>query len=304
MTDHTTVLLKEAVDALNIDPNGIYIDGTFGRGGHSRLILDQLKGGRLIAIDKDPEAIEFAQKEFQNPHFEIVQASFGDLESVVAERGLTNQVNGVLVDLGVSSPQLDQAERGFSFMKDGPLDMRMNPDDGISIAEWLAKADEKTIADVIYKYGEEKLSRRIARFIVEARDEKLISTTLELAELVGRAIPKWEKHKHPATRTFQALRIYINNELGDLEKLLASLDQVLAPNGRFSAISFHSLEDRIVKQFLNAKYKGPQLPRGMPVRDLSEPTWRKVLSKFRVPDAEKSDNPRARSAILRVGERL
>lgn len=301
MTDHTTVLLKEAVDALEIDPTGIYIDGTFGRGGHSRLILDQLTTGRLIAIDKDPEAIAFANEHFTEDKFEIVQASFGDIEQILADKNLTGQINGVLVDLGVSSPQIDQAERGFSFMKDGPLDMRMNPDEGISVAQWLDKSDEKTIADVIFKYGEERMSRRIAKNIVEQRP---LTTTLELADLVASCIPKKEKHKHPATRTFQALRIYINNELGDLEKLLESLDQVLMINGRFSAISFHSLEDRIVKQFLAAKYKGPQVPRDMPIRDVAKPTWRKILSKFKVPDAEKSDNPRARSAILRVGEKV
>lgn len=300
---HTTVLLSEAVDALDIDPAGIYIDGTFGRGGHSKLILDQLTTGRLIAIDKDPEAIAFAHEHFQSPQFEIVQASFGDLKTIVSERDLLGQINGVLVDLGVSSPQIDQGERGFSFMKDGPLDMRMNPDEGESVASWLSHADEKTIADVIYQYGEEKLSRRIAKKIVETRVEQPITTTLELAQLVSRCIPKKEKNKHPATRTFQGLRIFINNELGDLETLLDSLDEVLIPGGRFSAISFHSLEDRIVKQFLNAKYKGPEIPRDMPIANVEKPTWRRVIKLFKTPDAEKSDNPRARSAILRVGEK-
>lgn len=256
---HKTVLLDEAVAALVTDPDGFYIDGTFGRGGHSAAILNQLtEKGRLLAIDKDPEAQKAAEARFgDDRRFEFVRGSFKDMATYVAERGLTGAIAGVLLDLGVSSPQLDEGGRGFSFMQDGPLDMRMDPDSGISAAEWLANVEEKDIRQVLWDYGEEKFARRIAAAIVRARGEESILTTARLAAVVSAANPAWEKGKHPATRTFQAIRIYINRELDDLQDLLAEVVEVLAVGGRLVVISFHSLEDRIVKRFIRLKEKEP-----------------------------------------------
>src|SRR5690625_3804657 len=248
---HTTVMLREAVDTLVTDPDGFYVDGTFGRGGHSNLILEQLSGrGRLLAIDKDPVACAVALERFaHDSRFEIIAGSFADAAQYVADRGRTGQVAGLLLDLGVSSPQLDDAGRGFSFLRDGPLDMRMDPHSGVSAAEWLASAGEAEISRVLKEYGEERFARRMARAIVRARTDEPITRTLQLAKIVAEAHPAWEKGRHPATRAFQAIRIHINRALEDLETLLASVVPMLGPGGRLVVISFHSLEDRIVKRF-------------------------------------------------------
>lgn len=304
---HETVLLEPAVAALLTDEAGFYVDGTFGRGGHSRLILKHLRQtGRLLAIDKDPEAIRAARTEFgADERFEIVQGSFSRLGEFVANLGRTGKVNGVLLDLGVSSPQLDEAQRGFSFTHDGPLDMRMNPNEGQSAAQWLASAPEQEIADVIYRYGEERFSRRMARAIVEQRKIAPLTSTLQLAELIKNANPAWEKHKHPATRAFQAIRIHINSELDDLQSVLRQALDVLCVGGRLAVISFHSLEDRIVKQFISEQAKGDDYPVGVPVQyvDLN-PRMKKVGKPVKADDAELVGNPRARSAIMRVAEKI
>lgn len=304
---HKTVLLDEAVAALVATADGVYIDGTFGRGGHSGAILACLgEAGRLLAVDKDPQAQQAAIEKFtHDPRFEFVRGSFRDIPRYVAERGLTGKVAGVLLDLGVSSPQLDQGERGFSFMQDGPLDMRMDPDSGISAAQWLATADEKDIATVLKEYGEEKFSRRMAAAIVRARQQKPIERTGQLAAIVAEANPAWEKGKHPATRAFQAIRIYINRELEDLEALLAEVLDVLAVGGRLVVISFHSLEDRIVKRYIRAQEQGPKIPRGLPVREVDIVRPMRAVGKAIKPSVEECDaNVRARSAVMRVAEKV
>ena len=304
---HTTVLLDEAVNGLNIREDGIYIDGTFGRGGHSRLILSQLgANGQLLAIDRDPQAIA-AAAEIQDPRFSIVHGPFSALADYVAERGLTGKIDGVLLDLGVSSPQLDDAERGFSFMRDGPLDMRMDPTRGQSAAEWLMSAEEADIAFVIKTYGEEKFGKRIARAIVERNREQPITRTKELATLIAAAMPVKDKFKHPATRTFQAIRIWINSELEEIDIALKGAMSVLAPGGRLSVISFHSLEDRLVKRFMRDQSRGPQVPAGIPMTEsqLKALGGRelKTLGKLIPGEAEVNENPRARSSVLRIAER-
>ncbi len=305
--EHETVLLNEAVEVLVTDPGGFYVDGTFGRGGHSALILSKLnESGSLVSVDKDPEACAVAGERFsQDPRFEIVQASFADMAALVAERGKAGGVAGVLLDLGVSSPQLDDPERGFSFMRDGPLDMRMNPDDGISAAEWLAIAEEKEISRVLKDYGEERYARRIARSIVEAREEKPITRTAQLAAIVKEANPAWEKGKHPATRAFQGIRIFINRELEDLENVLADVLGMLAVGGRLVVISFHSLEDRIVKRFIREQERGKPLPKGFPImeKDIVRP-MRSVGKAVKPGAGEVSVNVRARSAVMRVAEKV
>ncbi|MGD8913850.1 MAG: 16S rRNA (cytosine(1402)-N(4))-methyltransferase RsmH [Candidatus Thiodiazotropha sp.] len=304
---HDSVLLQPSIEALKIDPAGIYIDGTFGRGGHSRQILHSLgEQGQLLAIDRDPEAVAYARKMFaQDARFRIEQESFAMLAEVSEQAGLMGRVNGILLDLGVSSPQLDQAERGFSFTKDGPLDMRMDPTSGISAAEWLSQAEMKQIAEVLKTYGEERHAKRIARAIVEARVRAPITTTLELAEIVSMANPSWEKSKHPATRSFQGIRIYINSELDALQRVLESVIDVLALGGRLAVISFHSLEDRIVKRFMRDQAKGDRFPPGVPVTEESlRPRLRLVGKAVRSSEDEIAANPRARSAVLRVAERL
>lgn len=304
---HRPVLLEASVEALSIDPTGVYLDGTFGRGGHSRLILQRLgERGRLIAIDKDPDAIAFAQQRFaEDTRFQIVRGSFAMLAEVAEKAGVTGQVDGILLDLGVSSPQLDRAERGFSFLQDGPLDMRMDPASGQSAAQWLAGARAKEIADVLKEYGEERHAKRIARAIVAARAEQPIHTTLELAEIVSQANPSWEKGKHPATRSFQAIRIYINRELDELKQCLQQVLDVLAPGGRLAVISFHSLEDRIVKRFMRDQAKGDRFPPKLPVTQAQlQPRLRVVGRAIRADEAEVAANPRARSAVLRLAERL
>lgn len=303
---HTTVLLNETVDGCVIDPDGVYVDGTFGRGGHSRQLLSKLGNqGRLIGFDKDPRAIESGNElAAEDARFQIVQSSFADMRSALASLGI-EKVNGILLDLGVSSPQLDDAERGFSFMKDGPLDMRMNPDSGISAAEWVATTPESEIARVLKEYGEERFARRMARVLVEKRKNEEITRTLQLAEIIKHANPAWEKHKHPATRAFQAIRIAVNNELGDLENVLADSVDLLLPAGRLSVISFHSLEDRMVKRFLRAQEKGKDLPPGLPVmEDQLGKTMKKIGKAIMPTRAEIDRNPRARSAVLRIAERL
>ncbi len=305
---HESVLLQEAVDALNIASDGIVIDGTFGRGGHSRLILKALGDtGRLLAFDKDPQAIAFADEHFgADQRFSIVQDSFAQIKEQAEALGLFGKITGVLFDLGVSSPQLDQAERGFSFMKDGPLDMRMNPEQGISAAQWLAKAKEGDIRHVLKVYGEEKFAGRIARKIIEMRDEQPITTTRQLAKLIDEAVPgKREPGKHPATRSFQAIRIYINQELSDLEKGLQAAFDGLSVGGRLVVISFHSLEDRIVKRFFKKLSKGDDFPKDLPVRAEDIKPQVKLLGKpVRPNEVEVDENVRSRSAIMRVAEKL
>ncbi|NBB53576.1 16S rRNA (cytosine(1402)-N(4))-methyltransferase RsmH [Pantoea vagans] len=304
---HTTVLLDEAVNGLNIREDGIYIDGTFGRGGHSRLILSQLgEKGRLIAIDRDPQAIA-AAAEITDPRFSIIHGPFSALAEYADERDLVGKIDGILLDLGVSSPQLDDAERGFSFMRDGPLDMRMDPSRGHSAAEWLLHAEEADIAFVLKTYGEERFSKRIARAIVERNREQPMTRTRELAEVISVAMPVKDKFKHPATRSFQAIRIWINSELEEIDIALKGAVEVLAPQGRLSVISFHSLEDRLVKRFMRDQSRGPQVPAGIP---MTEQQLRalggrelKLLGKMSPGDAEVSENPRARSSVLRIAEK-
>jgi 16S rRNA (cytosine1402-N4)-methyltransferase len=304
--EHQPVLLKEVLQALAVKPAGIYLDGTFGRGGHAAAILAQLGAdGKLIAMDQDPQAVTAAQERFAgDSRFEIVQGNFASLADVCAERGMAGKLDGVLLDLGVSSPQLDDASRGFSFMKPGPLDMRMNPQAGLSAAQWLAVADEKDIADVLWQFGEERFSRRIARAVVTTRQEAPITDTLQLAELVSSAVPKKEKFKHPATRSFQAIRIYVNQELDVLPRALTASAEVLAPGGRLAVISFHSLEDRIVKRFMRDKSRGPQLPKDLPVIPAAyAPEFRLAARAVMPGDEEIARNPRARSSVLRVLEK-
>ncbi|MDF1630544.1 MAG: 16S rRNA (cytosine(1402)-N(4))-methyltransferase RsmH [Alcanivoracaceae bacterium] len=300
---HQSVMLDEVLEMLPTRADGFYVDATFGRGGHSRALLDRLGvGARLIGIDQDPEAVIIGQQlERADARFRIVAGRFDCLDQVVAEEG--RLLDGLLMDLGVSSPQLDDAARGFSFLRDGPLDMRMNPDVGESAAQWLARADEKEIADVLYLFGEEKKSRRIARMICETRKENPLTRTTELAALCGRAIGRGEPGKHPATRTFQAIRIYINQELGALESLLGQTIDCLAVGGRLAVISFHSLEDRIVKQFIRDESGRAPMPRGLPI-EMPVPRLQPLGKARHASDAEVKRNPRARSAVLRVAERV
>ena len=302
---HRSVLLREAVDALVVDPDGFYIDGTFGRGGHSALVLERLgEAGRLLAVDKDPQAIEFAGERFgDEPRFDIWHGSFANMDQAAA--GMAGQVSGILLDLGVSSPQLDQAERGFSFMQDGPLDMRMDTSRGISAADWVNTESEAELARVFKEYGEERFARRMAGAIVRRRAETPFARTLDLAEVVKAANPAWEKGKHPATRVFQAIRIHVNGELDDLKAALEKSLALLKPGGRLVVISFHSLEDRMVKRFIREQEKGPQLPRGLPVMDSQIHRTLRSLGKAVKAEAEEiGDNVRSRSAVMRVAERL
>jgi 16S rRNA (cytosine1402-N4)-methyltransferase len=305
---HITVLLQEAVDALVQDASGFYVDGTFGRGGHSALVLEQLaETGELLGIDKDPQAIAHANERFADePRFSIAHGSFAQLEQFVTDRGMAGKVDGVLLDLGVSSPQLDDASRGFSFMNDGPLDMRMDTSSGESAAEWIARADETEIADVIYTYGEEKFSRRMAKAIVAKRQETPITTTAQLSKIIAEANPAWEKGKNPATRAFQGIRIHINKELDDLESCLDQALDMLKIGGRLVVISFHSLEDRIVKRFIRKHVKGDEhLPRGIPfTNDMLEIRLRSVSKAVKASDNETQDNVRARSAVMRIAEKV
>ncbi len=305
--DHRTVMLNEAVDALAVRPDGIYFDGTYGRGGHSRLILQRLgPRGRLVGFDKDVQAVQAAQRELaQEPRFTMVHDSFARIAEVAEAFDLLGRVDGLLLDLGVSSPQLDQADRGFSFMQDGPLDMRMDTTRGESAAQWLAHVEEDELARVIREYGEERFARRIARAIVAGRERQPLRRTAELAALIERAVPRRDPHKHPATRTFQAIRIHINRELEALQQCLRDALEVLARGARLVVISFHSLEDRLVKRFMREQARGQRLPKGVPVRHEQSNARLRILGKARRPsEQEVADNPRARSAIMRVAEVL
>jgi 16S rRNA (cytosine1402-N4)-methyltransferase len=304
---HQPVLLTEVLEGLDIRPDGVYVDGTFGRGGHAGAILGELgPKGRLLAMDRDPEAVQAAERQFGgDPRFEIEQGTFTMLSHLVTQRQLKGQVNGMLLDLGVSSPQLDDPLRGFSFSDDGPLDMRMDPGTGISAAQWLAEAGEQDLSEVLLDFGEERYARRIARAIVRARNEVPLRTTRQLAELIAASVPVREKRKHPATRSFQALRIFINHELEELQSVLDQVPDVLAIQGRLAVISFHSLEDRIVKRFIRHEYRGePPLP-GLPVTSVEHAPRLRPVGRAIVPGREEIErNPRSRSAVLRIAERL
>ncbi len=304
---HITVLLNEAVEALVTDTSGFYVDGTFGRGGHSGLILQQLAlDGRLLGIDKDLTAIATANTRFgSDARFAIAHGSFAELAALIDERGMTGKVTGVLLDLGVSSPQLDEAERGFSFMQDGPLDMRMDQTCGQSAAEWVNSAGEDEITWVLKEFGEERFAKRMARAIIAERQKQPFTRTKHLAEVIKEANPAWEKGKHPATRAFQAIRIQVNNELGDLESVLDQALTVLAPGGRLVVISFHSLEDRVVKRFIRRQELGDPVPKGLPIRDDQLNKRMRSLGKaIKASDAEVNANVRSRSAVMRVAEKL
>lgn len=293
--------------ALNLKPEGVYVDATFGRGGHSAAILQRLgPQGRLLAIDKDLHAIAVANERFSDePRFSIFHGSFAEIGRAVDAAGLHGRVDGILLDLGVSSPQLDDASRGFSFMREGPLDMRMDTTRGVSAAQWLAQASEGEIAKVLKELGEEKFARRIARAIVTARQESPIETTKQLAALIAAANPRWEQDKHPATRSFQAIRIFINHELDDLRECLDQVVEILAAGGRLAVISFHSLEDRIVKRFMRDEARGDDFPVDLPVTvDQLQPTLKVVGRAVRPTPEEVDANPRARSAVLRVAEKV
>ena len=304
---HQPVLLKEVLEGLNINPQGKYVDGTFGRGGHAAAILEQLgPQGRLLVMDKDPQAIAKAEQMFADDERVIIaKGSFAMLKQVVVDQGWQGKVDGILLDLGVSSPQLDDPERGFSFKRDGALDMRMDTESGLSAAEWIAKVSETDLAAVLREYGEERYARRIARAIVKARETQAFQTTKQLAAVIAQANPKWEKGKDPATRSFQAIRIFINNELEDLKACLTQLVELLKVGGRLVIISFHSLEDRIVKRFIRDQSKGDQFPAGLPVMQSQlNPTLKPVGKAIRPSEEEVGDNPRARSSVLRIAEKL
>ncbi len=305
--NHQPVLLDEIITALAIKPEGVYLDATFGRGGHSQAILNRLNAnGRLLAIDRDPEAAEFAKEKFgQESRLTFFKGPFACLQTFAQEQQVEGKVNGILMDLGVSSPQIDNPRRGFSFLQDGPLDMRMDTNNGDAVATWLHRAKENEIARVLFEYGEERYSRRIARAIVRERLIEPIQTTARLAAIVSAANPAWERHKHPATRTFQALRIFINQELTELQ---AGLDQalaILATGGRLVVVSFHSLEDRIVKRFIRKHSKDESLPIELPVfASVMQPRLKSLGRSIKPSDEEIARNVRSRSAILRVAEKL
>ena len=297
---HVPVLLEEAVSALNVREDKTYVDGTFGRGGHSKAILARVGvRGRLLAFDQDPAA--HADRALEDPRLELIHARFSTMTQALAARGIRH-VAGVLLDIGVSSPQLEEPARGFSFMRDGPLDMRMDTTRGETAAEWLGRADEKEIREVIFEYGEERFAKQIAAAIVAARP---VGTTRQLAEIVGRAVRTREPGQHPATRTFQALRIHVNQELEELEMTLPQAAALLEPGGRLAVVSFHSLEDRVVKNFIRARSTADTFPKGVPVRaaDLPTPQLRAVGKAIKASDDEVRRNPRARSAVLRVAEK-
>jgi 16S rRNA (cytosine1402-N4)-methyltransferase len=306
--EHEPVLLDEVLAGLEVRPDGRYCDATFGRGGHTAAILRRLgPEGRLIAIDRDPEAIRAGKLRFAGEQrLTLLKGSFGRLEELVrATVGVEGGLQGVLLDLGVSSPQLDEAGRGFSFMQDGPLDMRMDNESGLSAAQWLARVPERELAATIHELGEERFARRIARAIVAARAEQQITRTGELAAIVARAVPTREPGKHPATRTFQAIRIHVNAELEALEAALPQAVRLLAPGGRLCAISFHSLEDRIVKRYIRREAMGDPMYAGLPdVPPHARPRLKAVGNAVMPGDVEIARNPRARSAVLRIAERL
>jgi 16S rRNA (cytosine1402-N4)-methyltransferase len=307
-TDHISVMLNEAVDGLAIHGDGCFIDCTFGRGGHSSLILSKLtEVGRLIAIDRDLTAINAAEQFKKDKRFLIEHKGFAELSDIAEKHQLTGKVNGILLDLGVSSPQLDDAARGFSFMKDGPLDMRMDTSKGQTAAQWLAVADVEDITWVLRTFGEEKHAWRIANAIVDTRAQSPLTRTSELAQLIKKTAPQREIKKHPATRSFQAIRMYINSELEQIETVLSASLDVLAEGGRLVVISFHSLEDRLVKQFMKKHSQGKRVPRGLPISE-EELNKGKKLSlvgrKSKPSKTEVEDNIRSRSSVLRIAERL
>ena len=302
---HQAVLLEEAVTSLRIREGGVYLDATFGRGGHSRAILARLtEQGRLFALDKDPQAVAAGMEELGgDPRFSIVQGSFAEMDRMVREWQIERNLDGILLDLGVSSPQLDDPERGFSFGKAGPLDMRMDPTRGVSAAEWLAETPEREMSRVFWEFGEERHARRIARSIVKARQQQRLETTTQLAELIENTIGKREK-KHPATRCFQAIRIVVNNELGDLTIGLEAAIRQLRPGGRLVAISFHSLEDRLVKRTIREAVRPGKVRRNIPDHPDWSPRLKLIGKAVRPSEQEVSANPRARSAIMRVAEKI
>ncbi|MEM1155557.1 MAG: 16S rRNA (cytosine(1402)-N(4))-methyltransferase RsmH [Pseudomonadota bacterium] len=302
---HQTVLLQEAIEALVTRPSGTYVDGTFGRGGHSRLMLAKLdEQARVIALDKDPQAaLEATQLAMSEPRFEFFHSSFADLPLRLREIGVS-EVDGILLDLGVSSPQLDEGARGFSFTLDGPLDMRMDTTRGETAAQWLSHAQADEIASVLRDYGEERFAKRIAAAIVVAREHQALESTAQLAKIVSEANPKWERHKHPATRAFQAIRIKVNQELDELKELLAHVLDLMRVGGRLVVISFHSLEDRVVKRYMRDMARGEQFPAGVPVKEQDLHRRLRLVGKaVRASVEEVSDNVRSRSAIMRVAEK-
>ncbi|MEE2611066.1 MAG: 16S rRNA (cytosine(1402)-N(4))-methyltransferase RsmH [Pseudomonadota bacterium] len=303
---HTSVMVKEVVEALNIRPDGTYVDATFGRGGHTRAILECLgPAGRVLAIDRDPDACRYGHEVFANePRMLLVQARFSDLAAIIEREGLRQRITGMVFDLGVSSPQLDHASRGFSFQKQGPLDMRMDFSTGETVADWLSAVEEAELVRVLRELGEERYAKRIARAVVGARGHVPLTTTTELAALISQCVPTAEPGKHPATRTFQALRIKVNGELDELDVILSQIESLLSVNGRLVVISFHSLEDRRVKHFFRCCARGDQYPPDLPItRDQIRPTLR-LVGKLLRPTSEEVDlNPRARSAVMRVAER-
>ncbi|SFV87640.1 rRNA small subunit methyltransferase H [hydrothermal vent metagenome] len=301
---HQSVMFNESIEGLAIKNNGIYIDATFGRGGHTQGILDKLgNDGKVIAFDQDISAIEYAQQNFNDKRLEVIHSPFANMHTILKERDLLGKINGILMDLGVSSPQLDNAQRGFSFNADGPLDMRMNQTTGINAAQWLATTNETDIANVIYKFGEERKSRHIATAIKRFQEEQPIETTLQLANIIA-SVVKTKKNKHPATRSFQAIRIFINQELKQLSDTLEQTLEILAPEARLSIISFHSIEDRIVKRFIQKYSKQKQLPRGLPIINIETKQMPlKDLGKSFASTEEIDNSRRSRSAILRIAER-
>ncbi len=305
---HAPVLHDEALAALEIKPDGRYVDGTYGRGGHARSILAALgKRGRLIVMDRDPQAIADAHQTLgSDSRVTIIQDNYANLRAQIAELDLLEQIDGILLDLGVSSPQLDDARRGFSFQQNGPLDMRMNPEQGESAAQWLAHADEAEIAKVLWEYGEERHSRRIAKRIVEFRKSHEIVDTATLATLVSEVVPRPKNNRHPATRSFQAVRIHINQELEQIQRLLDTVLDILKIGGRLLIISFHSLEDRLVKRFFKSQSTRRKIPRGLPLRDNEIPSdirLKLMSAAIKAGARELASNPRARSAVLRIAER-
>jgi 16S rRNA (cytosine1402-N4)-methyltransferase len=306
---HQSVLYQEALDALNIRPNGLYVDATFGRGGHSKGILEVLgSSGSLLAFDRDLEAINSNEAKVlkQDVRFYLHHGCFAELASVCRQRECDGKVDGILLDLGVSSPQLDFAERGFSFLRDGPLDMRMDTTNGLSAADYLAHVSEQDLVKVLFEYGEERFARRIAKAIIEQRKTAAIETTLQLAKLIEQAVPFKEKHKHPATRSFQAIRIEVNQELEQVKQVLEQALDVLAPGGRLVVIAFHSLEDRIVKRFIRSESGRKTNPGKLPIKEeaIERGKLKKIGQSIRAQEAELKQNPRARSAVMRVAEKI
>ena len=303
---HVSVLMHEAVESLTISSEGRFVDATYGRGGHSGYLLERLNAaGQLLALDRDPEAIADAAERFADePRFSIRQANFAHLQVVLKEHGWFGEVDGLLLDLGVSSPQLDVAERGFGFSRDGELDMRMDPGSGISAAQWLSTVSEGELVQVLKDFGEERYARRIGAAIIHARAQEPITRTGRLAEIVKAAHPRWEKHHHPATRSFQAIRISVNGELDAIRDVMQTAAEALRIGGRVAVISFHSLEDRLVKRALRQPVPDPSIPRHLPQPAQLQHPWRVVGKPVKASAEEIAANPRSRSAVLRVAERV